>query len=68
MQSLHYAFHTLTFIAIPGALANQVAQLLGLEKDASERQIKKAYRNLSKKYHPDKNPYAQYSTSPPAAC
>lgn len=34
-------------------------QLLGLKKDASEREIKKAYRNLSKKYHPDKNPYVQ---------
>lgn len=32
-------------------------QLLGLEKSASDREIKKAYRTLSKKYHPDKNPY-----------
>ncbi|KAL7266357.1 DnaJ-related protein scj1 [Rhizina undulata] len=30
--------------------------LLGISKDASERDIKKAYRRLSKKYHPDKNP------------
>ncbi|KAK4539242.1 hypothetical protein LTR36_000870 [Oleoguttula mirabilis] len=30
--------------------------LLGIDKSASERQIKKAYRTLSKKYHPDKNP------------
>jgi DnaJ-class molecular chaperone len=34
-----------------------VSQLLGLKKDATEREIKKAYRTLSKKYHPDKNPY-----------
>lgn len=34
------------------------AQLLGIKKDASEREIKKAYRQLSKKFHPDKNPYA----------
>lgn len=34
-------------------------QLLGLKKDASEREIKKAYRTLSKKFHPDKNPYVQ---------
>jgi DnaJ-related protein SCJ1 len=30
--------------------------LLGLSKGADERQIKKAYRSLSKKFHPDKNP------------
>ncbi|KKK24315.1 hypothetical protein P175DRAFT_0443426 [Aspergillus ochraceoroseus IBT 24754] len=29
---------------------------LGLDKSASEKDIKKAYRTLSKKYHPDKNP------------
>lgn len=33
-----------------------LGQLLGLDKSADERQIKKAYRSLSKKYHPDKNP------------
>jgi hypothetical protein len=32
-------------------------QLLGLKKSATDREIKKAYKNLSKKYHPDKNPY-----------
>ncbi|KAK7712054.1 DnaJ-related protein scj1 [Botryosphaeria dothidea] len=31
-------------------------KLLGLDKGASDREIKKAYRTLSKKYHPDKNP------------
>lgn len=32
-------------------------QLLGIDKQASEKDIKRAYRTLSKKYHPDKNPY-----------
>ena len=31
-------------------------EILGLNKDASEDEIKKAYRSLAKKYHPDLNP------------
>merc|ERR1712137_1095270 len=31
-------------------------KILGIEKDATEQQIKKAYRKLAIVHHPDKNP------------
>jgi len=31
-------------------------QILGVNKDATQLEIKKAYRQLSKQFHPDVNP------------
>lgn len=31
-------------------------EILGVPRDASAQKIKRAYRELSKKWHPDKNP------------
>jgi molecular chaperone DnaJ len=38
---------------------NDYYQILNIKKDASQDEIKKAYRKLSKQYHPDVNPQGE---------
>ena len=58
--AIMYRWLPLLLLALPllalALAAEDYYGLLGLERDADDRQIKKAYRRLSKKYHPDKNP------------
>ncbi len=37
-------------------MADELYKTLGVKKDASEDEIKKAYRKLARQYHPDRNP------------
>ena len=47
----------LLFLLPVSLCAEDLYKLLELDRSASDRDIKKAYRKLSKQYHPDKNPY-----------
>lgn len=42
-------------IAVVSAAKQDYYQTLGVNKKASQHQIKKAFRKLAAKYHPDKN-------------
>ncbi|RJE26256.1 DnaJ domain protein [Aspergillus sclerotialis] len=55
MRLLQLLFGILLLLLPLVFCAEDYYKILGLDKSASEKDIKKAYRTLSKKYHPDKN-------------
>lgn len=48
---------TLFLVLLPllAYAAEDYYKLLGIDRDATDRELKKAYRRISKKHHPDKN-------------
>ncbi|KAL2621833.1 hypothetical protein R1flu_002038 [Riccia fluitans] len=48
--------YALLFLIVAGAEAKDPYKVLGVDRNAGQQEIKKAFHKLSLKYHPDKNP------------
>jgi DnaJ-related protein SCJ1 len=61
MLPFHFLIVVSILLILPLTLcAEDYYKILGVDKSASDRDIKRAYRTLSKKFHPDKNPFVPY--------
>lgn len=56
MKSITFLLLLSSIISLVIAAGADYYNILGVGRDADEKEIKNAYRQLSKKYHPDKNP------------
>jgi len=55
MEVSSYAVWAALLMLAEAALAKDYYKVLGISKDASEAEVKKAFRSLARQYHPDKN-------------
>lgn len=55
LRSLIYIALTCLLLGIPTVTSKDLYKLLGVKKNADEKQLKKAYRKQALKWHPDKN-------------
>lgn len=46
----------LLVVAVPALAGRDYYEVLGVPRDAHDRVIKRSYKQLAKRYHPDKNP------------
>jgi thiol-disulfide isomerase/thioredoxin len=53
---IHFIIALLSVLHVDGNRGRDFYKILGIPRNAKDAQIKKAYRELSRKYHPDQNP------------